>query len=62
MDYGVDPRAMDDMSLYEIISMQQALARRGKPVVTDEEFDEGMELMRSVLSRDPTVRLKNADR
>ena len=57
LDFGVDPRAMDTMSLYEICSMQAAHAKRGKPAVTDKEFADGMALRDKVLGRDPSVRL-----
>ena len=56
LDFGVDPRAMDTMSIYEIISMQQAHGKRGKPVeVTPEEFADITERLREISKSDPSV-------
>lgn len=43
--------------MYEIISMNAAHAKRGKPAVSDKEFAEGIALRDKVLGRDPSVRL-----
>lgn len=45
------------MSIYEIISMQIAHGKRGKPVVSDKEFEEGQALLHRALGNDPSVRL-----
>lgn len=45
------------MSLYEIVSMQIAFSKRGKPSVTDEEFAEGMTFMRDALKRFKDVKI-----
>lgn len=58
LDFGIDPRAYRDMSLYELISMQVAHAKRGKTVIpTEKEIAEGLALRDRVLGRDPSVRL-----
>ncbi|MER8827234.1 hypothetical protein NKH73_14190 [Mesorhizobium sp. M0938] len=48
------------MSLYEIVSMLRALEKRrtkDKPTVTDEEWSQAEDLLRSVTMNDPNVRL-----
>lgn len=57
LEFGIDPRAMDTMSLYEIVSMQIAFSKRGKPSVTDEEFAEGMTFMKGALARFKDVKI-----
>lgn len=57
MDFGVDPRAVDTMSLYEILSTNAAHNRRGKTKVSDQEFEEGMAFARKALAHDPSVRI-----
>jgi hypothetical protein len=55
LEFGCDPRAMDTMSLYEIISMQQAYVKRqeengeGKArPMTDEEFEASKDVWRNM--------------
>jgi len=41
MEFGVDPRAVDTMSLAEILEMMQRMVRKEKaPLPTDAEYEE----------------------
>lgn len=47
LEFGIDPRAVGEMSLYEIFSM---FAKMGKkdPLMTDEQFEASKERWRSL--------------
>ena len=67
LDFGVDPRAIDTMSLAEVSSMMRAIKKRrdesdpdSKKVgrqVSDEEWAEAQQLLASVSVNDPAVRV-----
>lgn len=49
LDFGVDPRAMDTMTLYEIISMQIAHGQRGKgKPMSEEDYVDGIAALRAL--------------
>lgn len=54
---GVSPREVGMMSLYELFSTFAKLPQKGGPRITDEEYEEGMAFMKSVLSKIPDVRI-----
>lgn len=62
---GGDPRVVDTMSLYELLSMFRAVEKLRKkaeskttgPAVTDEEWKEAEALLTSVTLHDPSVRI-----
>lgn len=48
---GVDPRAIDTMSLYEIVSMNIALRKMDRPndkTMSDQEFDDLISRVRAM--------------
>lgn len=59
LDFGADPRAIDTMSLAEIVSMMKAMEkRRGKPdVPSDEERAAAMDRFAAFAAKDPALRL-----
>ena len=59
LDFGVDPRALDTMSLAEISSMSKALSRRrGKtPMPPKTEDREALMAFADIVKNDPSVRL-----
>lgn len=62
VECGVDPRCLDTMSLYEILSMFESLKKRqekagGKKKVTNEEWKQAEEMLASVTVNDPKVKL-----
>lgn len=58
MRNGVDPRAVGELSLYELTSMVIAFKKKfGKKTVTDAEMAEAEDLLRAVTVNDPNVRL-----
>ena len=67
VDLGVDPRAIDTMSLADISSMSKALKRRRDEAngdtkktgrqVTDEEWTQAQEMLASVSVNDASVQI-----
>lgn len=67
LDFQVDPRSLDTMSLAEIGSMMSALKKRREKdenqnrktgrQVSDEEWAEAQEMLASVTVNDPSVRI-----
>ena len=59
LDFGVDPKAMDEMCLAEITSMMAALARRRGKVKphTPDEIKTGMTEFAAFVAHDPAIRL-----
>lgn len=59
VDFGVDPRAVDTMSLSQLVDMMRGLSeRRGKTAPpSDEEREERLSDFRSFVSDDPMVRI-----
>ena len=59
MDNGVDPRAIDTMSLADITTMFEALnVRRGKaPEISEEDEERGLSILLEAVKNDPNVRL-----
>lgn len=62
LNLGCDPRAVDTMSLYEILSMILELEKQNKGTtahrpVSDEEWEQASQLIASVTLNDPSVRI-----
>lgn len=56
MSLGIDPRAVDTMSIYEILSASAAYSRLGKPKpISEEDFDEMLVALRNLKLPDVKV-------